>query len=187
MAGIYSVNAQLVNRFCKALLDLAIQNNAVDTIQQELQQLGAAIEQSPELKTLITTPILRREQKLNAIVEILKKSGASGLLVNFAGTLANNNRLNLLPEIVTTFAEKLAEMRGEVSAEVISARPLEQAQMQQLQTELSKMFAGKKIVVTPKVDPNLLGGVAVRVGSMMIDGSLRTKFEGLSLALKGAA
>lgn len=187
MAGIYSVNAQLVNRFCKALLDLAIQNNAVDTIQQELQKLGAAIEQSPELRTLIETPILRREQKLNAIVEILKKSGASGLLVNFAGMLANNNRLNLLPEIVGSFAEKLAEMRGEIAAEAISARPLEAAQMQQLQTEISKMFAGKKIVVTSKVDPNLLGGVAVRVGSTMIDGSLRTKFEGLSLALKGAA
>ncbi len=187
MAGQYSANTELVSRFCSALLDLASQQQAIDTIQKELQQLGAAIGQNPELQTLVQSPLFRPEQKTAAIMEILKKSGASKLLTDFVGTVASNSRLNLLPEIIDLFSERLMELRGEIRAEVVSARALDAGQLQQLQGQIGQMFAGKKVVLATKVDPAILGGIAVRVGSTMIDSSLRTKLDGLGLALKGAA
>ena len=183
----YSAYAQLIDRFCKALLDLCGERNAVETVHAELIQLRDAIAQNHELKIAVTSPLLTAEQQESAMSAILKQSGASETLIGFVAMLARRRRLALLPEIADAFAAKLSELRGEIVAEVTSTRAFDAKQMQNLQTQLQQIFTGKKILVKTAIDPEILGGIKVRVGSTLIDSSLRTKLDGLSLALRGAA
>ncbi len=177
----------MIDRFCTALYDLAQAKGALESIAQELQQWDKAANDIPELRHVMIHPLLHRAEREKAIVSILQKSGASELMVKFAGTLARKNRLYLLPKIAIRFSEILAEKRGEVKAEVISARPLDAAQMASVQAQLAKIFAGQKIALAAKIDQSILAGVIVRVGSKMIDGSLKTKLNNMAAALKGAA
>lgn len=183
----FSKHRVLIQRFCKALFALAKQSNTVDALARELHDLSAAMGQSGELRVLISSPLLRREQQRAAVIQILKSAGASDLLIKFAATLADKRRLFLLPAIGDAFSAMLADERGEVTAHVTTARALDAAQLQNLQSQIGAMLGGKKVAVSAAVDSSILGGVVVRVGSTMVDSSVRTKLDNLALRLRNAA
>lgn len=187
MATEFFGSAQIAARFTKALYDLSKEQNQLDRIADELDTMRQAIEQDANMQALIRNPLLKREDQEAAITAILKQSGASDIMVKFAGLLAEKRRLNLFPQIIKQFDRMVKESRGEITAEVTSARPLTDAQMQGLQQSIGQMMGGKKIAIHTTIDPDILGGVVVRLGSTMIDSSLQTKLNNLSLALKGAA
>lgn len=185
MAGSYSKNAALVDRFVRALLPLAAgQENAVAT---ELAQLKTAIAESPDLHRLLHSPLFSRAQQHAGLGAVLRAANASPLLLQFVGTLAAARRLNLLPEIAVAFTDALSATRGEVVAELRSAQPLSAEQEQLVIRQLSAQMTGKKIMLRTQVDPSLLGGLSVRIGSQLWDASLRSKLNGLKLVLNNAA
>lgn len=155
------------------------------TVEADMRALETAIGASRDLRSVISSPIFSREVQARTIDALAARMGLSGLTRRFLGLLAANRRLFALPRIITAFKARLAEARGEASAEVTSARALSANQVSLLRTRLCNLL-GKDVRLTEKVDPALLGGLVVKVGSVMIDSSLKTKLDTLQLALKGA-
>ncbi len=158
-----------------------------DKVYAELIQLRDAIAANRELRMLVLSPVLSAFNQESAIHAILKNSGCSGLLINFCCNLARSRRLSLLPQIATVFAERLSELRGEIVADITAVRALDAMQMQSLEKQLQQIFVGKKIILNAAIDPGILGGIKVRIGSTLIDASLKTKLDGLGFALKAVA
>lgn len=169
-----------------ALFELADEQNALDLAAGDLEGLKSLLGESPELKRLIRSPVLSREEQARALKAVAERAGFSDLTQRFLGLLAHQRRLFALPEIIGAFEAMLAEHRGEVGAELISAVPLSEEQIAAVREQLGKAI-GQKVRLTAAVDPDLLGGLIVRVGSRMIDASLRTKLHQLELAMRGAA
>jgi len=176
----------LAERYATALFELAEAEKAVDIIDAELQQIAQAITASPDLARLIRSPVISRTDQRKGIDAVLQSAGASPLTRKFAGLLARNRRLFALPSIIAAYSQRLADRRGETSAEVVSAKPLTEDQLAQIASVL-KRSVGRQVAVAPRVDPSLLGGLVVKVGSRMVDSSLKTKLLRLSLAIKGIA
>lgn len=174
----------LAERYANALFELAETDKALDQVAAELQQLRELIEGSPDLARLIRSPVIGRGDQARAIDAVLAQAGASGLIRRFIGVVAQNRRLFVLPDIIAAFAKRLAERRGETPAEVASAKPLSAQQLAQVTAALRKAV-GTNVSLATRVDPSLLGGLVVRVGSRMVDSSLKTKLLRLSLAIKG--
>jgi F-type H+-transporting ATPase subunit delta len=169
-----------------ALFELADEQNALDLAAGDLEGLKSLLAESPELRRLIRSPVLSREEQARALKAVAERAGFSNLTQRFLGLLAHQRRLFALPEIIGAFEAMLAEHRGEVGAELISAVPLSEEQIAAVREQLGKAI-GQKVRLTAAVDPDLLGGLIVRVGSRMIDASLRTKLHQLELAMRGAA
>jgi F-type H+-transporting ATPase subunit delta len=169
-----------------ALFELADEQNALDLAAGDLEGLKSLLGESPELKRLIRSPVLSREEQARALKAVAERAGFSDLTQRFLGLLAHQRRLFALPEIIGAFEAMLAEHRGEVGAELISAVPLSEEQIAAVREQLGKAI-GQKVRLTAAIDPDLLGGLIVRVGSRMIDASLRTKLHQLELAMRGAA
>lgn len=173
----------LAGRYATALYELAEEQGALDTVAQDLRSLAAMIEASADLKRMIRSPVISRRDQGRALDEILTRAGASELTKKFAGVLASNRRLFALPDVIGGFLAILAGRRGEVTAQVTSAQPLTERQLADLEAQLRRVVGGK-VAVEPKVDASLLGGLVVRLGSRMIDSSLRTKLQQMRLALR---
>jgi F-type H+-transporting ATPase subunit delta len=178
------ITASLQGRYASALYDLASEGNAVAAVESDLDTLGQAIAGSADLAALIRNPEVKRDAAAAAIDGVAKLLGLSQLTRNFLGVLAANRRLAKLPEIVRAFAAIAAATRGEVKAEVTSAHALSDAQMQALAAKL-KAREGKDVTLTATVDPAILGGLIVRIGSTQIDSSIRTRLNTLATAMKG--
>lgn len=178
------ITASLQGRYAAALYDLAAENKAVSAVESDLEKLGAAILGSEDLSALIRNPQIGRDAAAGAMAGVAKVLGLSALTQNFLGVLAANRRLAKLPEIVRAFAAIAAATRGEVKAEVTSAHPLSDAQMKALAAKL-KAREGKDVKLTATVDPEILGGLIVRIGSTQIDSSIRTRLNTLATAMKG--
>jgi F-type H+-transporting ATPase subunit delta len=174
----------LAERYAKALFDLADERKALDAVAGDLKSLSAMIDASADLRRAIRSPAIDRADQGAAIAKIGEEAQFSPLTRNFLGLLAKNRRLFALPEIVAAFLAQLAERRGEVTAKVTSAAPLSPAQAGALQEALRKS-AGARLIIDQRVDPSLLGGLVVRLGSRMIDASLKSKLNRLQLAMKG--
>jgi F-type H+-transporting ATPase subunit delta len=142
------------------------------------------IDGSSELRTLIRSPILSREEQGRAVAALLQQAGTSDLVRKFVGLVALNRRLFALPAMIDAFLAELARRRGEMRAEVTAAKPLDEQQRQAL-AEAIRRSVGGKVAVDVKVDSALIGGLIVRIGSRMIDSSLKTKLRRLQLAMKG--
>ena len=142
------------------------------------------IAESPDLRRLIRSPVISREDQGRAMAAVLAKAKMSELTKNFVGVAAENRRLFALPAMIAAFQGLLAERRGEATAQVASAKPLTKAQQDRLGQALKKAI-GSKVAVDATVDEGLLGGLVVKVGSRMVDSSLRTKLQHLRLAMKG--
>ncbi len=175
----------LAGRYATALYELAEENRALDQVAADLRSLQTMIGESSDLKRMIRSPVITRADQGKAIAEILSKAGASDLTKRFAGVLAANRRLFVLPDIIDSYLAILAGRRGEVTAQVTSAKPLTERQVADLEANLRRSIGGK-VSIEPHVDPDLLGGLVVRIGSRMVDSSLRTKLQQMRLALKGA-
>jgi F-type H+-transporting ATPase subunit delta len=178
-----SLISGVAQRYAGSLFELALDAKSVAAVEKDLGRFEALLSGSEDLKRLISSPVFNAEDQLHAIGAIADKAGIKGLVGNFLRVVASNRRLFALPGIIAAFREIAAEHRGEVSADVISAHELTSAQQNELKATL-KSVAGKDVTINVTVDPSILGGLVVKMGSRQIDTSLRTKLSSLKLALK---
>jgi len=178
------ITASLPGRYASALFDLASEQGLVTAVESDLDKLGEALRQSSDLADLIRNPKIGRETAGKAMDAVAGVLNLSDLTRNFVGVLAANRRLGALANIIRAFSAIAAAQRGEVSAEVTSAHPLTDAQLAELAAKL-KAREGKEIKLKANVDPEVLGGLIVRIGSRQIDGSIRTRLNSLAQAMKG--
>lgn len=182
MSGLMS---GLAGRYAGALFDLALEADGLDAASADLQTLRGAIDASSDLKSFLSSPVYGADDQARAIAAIAEKAGLSPLTRNFLGLVAKNRRLFALEAMIAAFAARLAVHRGEVSAEAVSAAPLNDEQTRRLRGEI-ETIVGKAVNLSLRTDPDLLGGMIVKVGSTMIDSSLRTKLNRLKSVMKEA-
>ena len=175
----------LAQRYAAALFELADERKELDQVANDLVSLRAAIQESPDLQRLLASPLLDRAEQGRALAALLDRMGLGATMRNFVAVVAHNRRLFALKAMADAFLADLAHRRGEVRAEVVSARPLSDAQHQSLLETLRRAIGGK-VAIDTAVDESLIGGLVVRVGSRQIDTSLKTKLLRLQLAMKGA-
>jgi F-type H+-transporting ATPase subunit delta len=166
------------------MFELAQDQKAVDAVSADLASLRKALESSPELARLVVSPVFSAEDQGKALKAVLEKMGVQSLTTKFVLLLAQKRRLSVLTGAIKSYESLVAKSRGETEAEVASARPLSDKEVGELKAAL-KSKLGKEPRLHTKVDPTLLGGLVVKVGSRMIDSSLRTKLDGLRAAMKG--
>lgn len=186
MAGQKATSGGIASRYATALFELADEGGALDTVHGDLKSLQTMLDQSEDLSRFIASPLYTREDHKKALGSIMDKAGLSALTKQFIGTVANQRRLSVLGDIISSFAQQLADKRGEVTAQVTSAHPLSEPQLLQIKESLKAQLE-KDVTLETSVDENLLGGLVVRVGSKMIDSSIRTKLNRLQLNLKEAS
>jgi len=177
------IQASLAGRYASALFDLASENGKVTAVEKDLGTLTAALDESPELRAATTNPQLSRSVQGAAMGAVAKKLKLNALTANFLGVLANNRRLSALPGIIAAFKAIAAAQRGEVSAKVTSAHPLSDEQLASLKDKLTAR-QGRTVMLSAEVDPDLLGGLVVTIGSQRIDASIRTRLNSLAQAMK---
>ncbi len=178
-----SVVMQIARPYASALFDLANETKSVAMVEKSLDALAALIDESADFRRFLVSPLITQDEKMPVIGDILAKSGADNEVANFVKTVAANGRLFALPQMISEFKRLCADARGEVSAEVTSAAPLTKAQLKALADTL-KSEIGKTVTLDTQVDPGLIGGLVVKVGSRMIDSSLRTKLTAMKIAMK---
>ena len=179
-----SVALGLSGRYATALFDLAVEAKALDAVAASLATLKDALAQSADLKTLMTSPMVMRSAAAAGVAGVATSLKLDSLTSNFLGVLAKNRRLAALPAIIRDFSALAAARRGEISAQVTAAHKLSAAQQKALAAKL-KAGLGRDVALDITVDPAILGGLIVRVGSRMIDSSLKTRLGALGQALKG--
>lgn len=173
----------LAGRYATALFELARDAGELDMIAGDLATLKSLIDDSQDLRRLVRSPVFSREEQGKAMAAILEKAGAAQLTQRFIGLVAAKRRLFALPGIIDAYISLLAQHRGEVTAQVVSAHTLDEGQMTALADAL-KNAAGRDVQIETRVDDKILGGLIVRMGSRMIDSSLRTKLTNLQVAMK---
>jgi F-type H+-transporting ATPase subunit delta len=173
----------VAERYATALFDLARESNSLDRTQQDLDTFARLVASSPDLARLVRSPVFSTEEQGRAVSVILTRAGITGIVSNFIRLAARNRRLFAVPEMVTAFRRILARHRGELTAEVTSAEPLSDRQVAALKQALAEKL-GKDVALERKINPALIGGFVVKIGSRMIDTSLRTKLNSLKLAMK---
>ncbi|RDE06701.1 F0F1 ATP synthase subunit delta [Sphingomonas aracearum] len=178
------IQASLSGRYAKALFDLADESKNVGAVEASLATVRDALDQSDDFRTLTTNPLLSRKDAGNAVAATAQALGLDPITTKFLGVLAENRRLTQLPAIIRAFRRLAAQQRGETSAEVITAHPLSPAQTDALTQQL-RARVGREVSVDLTVDPALLGGMIVRIGSQQIDSSIRTRLNSLAHAMKG--
>ena len=176
--------ASVPGRYASALYDLARDQKQVPVVEADLSRFNALLNGSDDLRRLVRSPAFSGEEQSKAIGAILAKANIGGLAGNFLKLLAKNRRLFAVSDMIKGFHAIAARERGEITAEVTSAQPLTDAQTAALSDQL-KASLGKAVSLQTKVDPSLLGGLIVKIGSRMIDSSLRTKLSMLKVAMKG--
>jgi F-type H+-transporting ATPase subunit delta len=177
------IQAGAAGRYASALFELAEQDGKVAEVDAHLASFDAMLAQSPDLTRLIKAPVFSAEEQVKAITAIVERAGIGGLSGNFLKLVAHNRRLFMLPQIIKEFRRLVSRARGEVDAEVTSAHALNDQQITALKDAL-RASVGKDVRLNIKVDPSLLGGLVVKVGSRMIDSSLRTKLNSLKTRMK---
>ena len=178
------IQASLAGRYATALFGLARDENKIDAVTRSVATLESAIAESGDLKALVTSPLIGRADAAKAIRALVPTLGLDPLTGNFLGVLADNGRLSELKPVIRLVKQLAAAHRGETEAEVISATPLDDTQVAALKTKLAAR-AGRDVTLDLKVDPSLLGGIVVKLGSQMIDASIKTKLNTLANAMKG--
>ncbi len=173
-------------RYASSLFELALDAGSIEAVGADLTRIQALIDGSDDLKRLIVSPVFSADDQFKAISALVEKFGFSGLVGNFLKVVARNRRLFVLPGIIKAFRLLAARHKGEITADVTSAHALTLAQEIELKAAL-KGVTGKDVAVNVTVDPSILGGLIVKVGSRQIDTSLRTKLSTLKLALKESA
>jgi F-type H+-transporting ATPase subunit delta len=178
------MQASLAGRYATALFALARDEKQIDAVSRSLETLNQALADSREFDQLVISPLVGREDAGKAFAAVAQQLGLDPLTTNFVGVLARNGRKGELRNVIKAFRKLAANHRGETTAEVVSAHPLNDEQVDRLKAQL-RGRAGRDVMIDARVDPNILGGVVVKLGSQMIDASLRTKLNRLALAMKG--
>ncbi len=173
-------------RYGSALFELARDANSLESVEKDVNSLRTMLGESADLKRLIKSPLFSAEVQGKALSAIMDKAEITGLTANFVKLVAKNRRIFALPGMLKAFGELLADHRGETIAVITSAEPLSESQVAALKEALAEK-AGGTIKLETHVDPTLIGGLIVRLGSQMIDTSVRTRLQGLRAAMKEAA
>ena len=176
----------IANRYATALFELADDQSRLDEVALDLTRLVSSIDESQDLQQLVRSPILNRKDQGKAMTSVLEAMEVGELTKNFVGLIAQNRRLFALTDMVKGFLDELARRRGEVTAEVTAARSLSESQVAALQESLQRSLGGK-VSISHEVDPTLIGGMVVKVGSRMVDTSLRTQLNKIQIAMKGVS
>lgn len=171
-------------RYASALFDLALSEKKLAAVEKDLARFDDLLNGSEDLRRLVTSPVFSSDDQFRAIEAILNKAGIKGLVGNFVRVVTRNRRLFAMTGMLAAFRKLLADHRGEATADVTVAKALTAAQTKELKTAL-KSAVGKDVSINANVDPSILGGMIVKVGSRQIDTSLRTRLSSLKLALKG--
>jgi F-type H+-transporting ATPase subunit delta len=174
----------VAERYAAALFDLADERRVLDDVASDLRELRAMLAASADLSRLVRSPILTRSEQAKAIAALAQSAGFSPLIRDFLAVVAKNRRLFAVPAMIEAYLARLAERRGEVTAEVTAAQPLNETQLDLLSEQLRRSV-GRRVSIDARVDPGLIGGMIVKIGSRMIDGSLKSKLQRLQLAMKG--
>ncbi len=178
------IQASLAGRYASALFGLARDERQIDAVGRSLDALASALADSREFNALIASPLVGRQDAAKAFAALAPQLGLDPLTSNFLGVLARNGRKSELRKIIRAFKRIAADHRGEISAEVTSAHPLKDDQIDALKAQLKKR-AGRDVTIDAQVDPAILGGIVIKLGSEMIDASIRTKLNRLAQAMRG--
>ena len=183
MAGEDSIVSGMAGRYANALFELAKDENKLDAVATDLGAFSGLLDESEDLRRLVRSPVFSADEQSRAIAAVLDKAGISGLTANFFRLVAKNRRLFALTDMIHAFRALHAAFRGEMTAQVTSATSLSDEQQEALKAAI-KAAMGKDVRISARVDESLLGGLIVKVGSRMIDSSLRTKLTNLKIAMK---
>ncbi len=175
----------MAGRYASALFELARETSAIDAVAADLDALAALIAQSPDLARLVRSPVLGAEDQLRALSVLLERMGITGLAANFVKLITANRRLFALPDMIRAYKALVAREKGEVTAEVTVAENLAEKHVAAL-TEALRSVTGKAVELKVQVNPAIVGGLIVKLGSRMVDASLRTKLQSLRHAMKEA-
>jgi F-type H+-transporting ATPase subunit delta len=178
------IQASLAGRYASALFGLARDERQIDAVGRSLDALASALADSPEFAALVASPLVSRDDAAKAFAGLGPQLGLDPITASFLGVLARNGRKRELGKIIRAFKRIAADHRGEISAEVTSAHPLNDDQVEALKAQLGKR-AGRDVTIDAQVDPEILGGIVIKLGSEMIDASIRTKLNRLTSAMKG--
>ena len=174
----------MAERYAAALFELADERRALDVAADDLRELRAMLQESSDLMRLVRSPVLSRAEQGKAIAALAERAKLSELTRDFLSVVARNRRLFAAPAIIEAYLEKLAARRGEVTAEIVAAQKLTEAQESALGEQLRRAVGGR-VTMDVRIDPSLLGGMVVKIGSRMVDGSLKGQLRRLQLSMKG--
>lgn len=178
------IQASLSGRYATALFDLAREGKAIDGVGAGLASLSKALAESDDFKTLTTNPLVSRDAASSGVAAVAKAMKLDKITTNFLGVLAQNRRLAELGSVIAAYEGLASAHRGEATADVTSAHPLDAKQISALKAQLKKKI-GSDVAVNLNIDPSILGGLIVKIGSQMIDSSIKTRLNTLAVAMKG--
>ncbi len=185
MASEQPIVAGVAGRYATALFDLALEEKALDKIRADLNRFGQMVAGSADLTRLVRSPVFGAEEQVRALDPLLKKAGIEGLAANFIKLVASKRRLFAIRDIIRAFDAMVARHKGEVTASVGVAEPLSDEHLKALKSALNSV-TGKDVDLKVEVDPSIIGGLVVKLGSRMVDSSLRTKLNSIKTAMKEA-
>jgi|SRR5437868_13308593 len=178
------IRASLAGRYASALFDLARDQRQIESVGKSLDALSQALLDSKDFAELVSSPLVSRDQAAKAFAALSPQLNLDSITSSFLGVLARNGRKNELRKVIRAYRRLAAEHRGETTAEVVTAHPLNDDQLAALKAQL-RARAGREVAIDAAVDPNILGGIVVKLGSQQIDASIRTKLNRLAAAMKG--
>ena len=186
MAGEEPTISGMAGRYARALFELALENKAIDAVKTDLDKFDAMVADSADLKRLVRSPVFGVDEQLKALAAILDKAGIKGLAANFLRVITTNRRLFAARDMIRGYRVLVARHKGEVSAQVTVAETLSDKHLEALKDALKSVTGGKDIDFDVKIEPAIIGGLIVKVGSRMVDSSLRTKLNAIKFAMKEA-
>lgn len=186
MAGENTIISGMAGRYATALFELAREEKAVDAVKADLESFDALVAANPDLHRLVRSPVFGADEQLRALSAILDKAGIKGLAANFLRVITANRRLFAVRDMIRGFRALVARHKGEVTAQVTVAEKLSDKNLDALKSALKSVTGGKDIDLDVKIDPAIIGGLVVKVGSRMVDSSLRTKLNAIKFAMKEA-
>jgi F-type H+-transporting ATPase subunit delta len=183
VAGEEPIISGMAGRYATALFELAVEANAIDAINGDLGRLDALIGDSADLMRLVKSPVFSSEDQLRALTAVLDKVGIDGLAARFLKVVASNRRLFAVRDMIRAYRVLVARHKGEVSARVTVAEMPSETRISEIKEAL-RSVTGKDVALDVKVDPAIIGGLIVQIGSRMVDSSLRTKLNAIKHAMK---
>lgn len=184
MAQDESIVSGVGGRYALALYELAKAQGLTDQVAKDLENFAALVAESKDLKRFVTAPVYSAEEQLRVLNEVLARAGISGISANFVKLVAMKRRLMHIADMIADFHKLDDQAKGRVRAEVTAAEPLKDAHVAALKSALAELTGGKSVELALKVDPGIIGGLIVKLGSRMIDGSLKTRLNSLRTRLK---
>ena len=175
----------LIGRYVNALYKLCVEKNTLEKVVEDFKSLQKIIQTNEEIRLLIFSPTIGKSKQTKSIIEILEKARANRITINFCGLLSKNGRIFILEKIIVAFLREVLRRNGEIKVEAFSTDTLEKSEQDIIKNILSKKIVGKKIDLVNKLDQSLIGGLVIKIGSKMIDNSIKTKLKNLELVMKG--